>query len=145
MEGFDISAFLMQALLMRPELTLGLVALGFLAFFIKGCYHDRKMEAMEMAKLTEQKEFNDYLKDASVRQDVQLEQQKGMLKNLGTTIDMLRITFEKVSDKLAAHDERSVQIASHVHDINSKMATQNSIKQINSRIDLLTEAILKDN
>ncbi len=101
--------------------------------------HKRRLEKLERDRNHEQKEAYDYLCKASDRQDTLLNSNVQALQSLNTSLTMLGQTFEKVSDKLSGHDQKSQDMMLQLNNIVSTMPTKDSLSCLCNRIDQIQE------
>lgn len=101
--------------------------------------HKRRLEELERDRNNEQKEAYDYLRKASDRQDTLLNSNVQALQSLNTSLTMLGQTFEKVSDKLSGHDQKSQDMMLQLNNIATTMPTKESLSRLHDRIDQIQE------
>lgn len=97
--------------------------------------HRQKLELMEEEKNKDQKEANQYLREASDRQAKLMNTTLDTVKALNGTIITLNQTFEKVSDMMSGHDQRSRDMMVEISDIRNSMPTKDSLLRIGNTID----------
>lgn len=102
--------------------------------------HKRRLEKLERDRNQEQKEAYDYLRKASDRQDMLLNSNVQALQSLNTSLTMLGQTFEKVSDKLTGHDQKSEDMLLELHEISAAMPSKDTVGRIHMRIDQIQKA-----
>jgi tRNA A37 N6-isopentenylltransferase MiaA len=120
-------------------------------YYLKNIY-PKKMEAEE--KRAAQREANEERKDKERCESnellkVSVNQQTALLGNntkaiehLGESLKLLNLTFEKVSDRLSSHDERSIHITTMIQAQNAsltalseRMPSNESLNRVHTRID----------
>jgi tRNA A37 N6-isopentenylltransferase MiaA len=128
-----------------------LIVVGGGWYYLQTIY-PKKMEAQEKreaerAAAEERKEkdrceANGLLKESVNQQIALLSNNNKAIEHLGESIRLLNLTFEKVSDRLSSHDERSVHITSMLQAQNvslaslaKKMPNNESLVRIHGRID----------
>ena len=141
-----INDFLLAALNVAPNLIIVIVGMAILYSVFQWWRqrnknqederkHRERIEYIEEQKVIEQKTFNEYIIRANDRQDKTLE-------GLDKALTMLNMTFEKVSDKLSGHDERSNAIYSYLTSMRSEYARDDTLKQTNAGIKNLQKAMI---
>lgn len=131
-----IKEFLLAALVVAPNLIITIAGI-LLIYSVYQWWNQRKesqkdershrtrIEKLEEQKITEQKKFNEYIMRANDRQDKTLE-------GLDKALTMLNMTFEKVSDKLSGHDERSNAIYTEMNMMRGEYAREDSVKRVST-------------
>jgi hypothetical protein len=101
-----------------------------------------------------------YMKIRQEKKSKEVEQEHGILianntkavESLGETLRMQCATFEKVSDKLSSHDQRSIEILNTLVTIQNSLitvtqrqATIADINRLHERIDNLIQSVVSKN
>ena len=157
MEWISTGAKVFQELGVGNSLVFAMlfVILGGGSYYVKSIYPKQieareKREAEKMA-IEERKEkerctSNELLKESVGQQVALLSNNNKAIEHLGESIRLLNLTFEKVSDRLSSHDERSIHITSMLQAQNStlaalseKMPNNESLVRIHGRLDELAK------
>lgn len=153
MEWAQTGAKIFQELGVGHSLIFALlfVILGGGSYYIKNIYPKQlesreKREAEKMAieerKEKDRNQANELLKESVTQQVALLGNNNKAIEHLGESIRLLNLTFEKVSDRLSSHDERSIHITTMLQAQNAsltalseKMPNNDSLIRIHDRLD----------
>lgn len=87
-----------------------------------------RMMDIEERKENDQRKQLQYLKEASTRQET-------LYNTTLNSVNKLADVIERVSTNLAAQNERTVEMVSHLRDIHNSMSTHESVQRIHNKMD----------